>query len=425
MIAKIKDYIQVNRGILDSVMKLATGSILAQIIMILASPISTRLFTAQELGIYTLVLTAVSMFGPILSLRYDLAIVLAENKEETNAIVKLSLLISIIMTIIIGVGYIGYLSNNIEVKKEMGIFIYLLIPILFINGFTNIAMSYNNKNKRYGLMGSVQVIRAIGQNGIMIILGVLNTGSIGLLCSQLIGSGFGVKRESKDLLKEIRDIIKVDKSAVKNVMIKYNKQFYFSTPAIFVNAASYSLINFMISSLYGMDVFGYYSLSYRMLGLPIGLVVMNVSKVFFQQAAYEKQQEGKYRNILMKMMSMLIPIAIIMAIGIYILGPMAFEIVFGKGWGIAGEYAKILVPMFAIRLVASTLTPAFTISNKQNIELMLQSIFIVVLLGVYILAKIYTVNVEVFLNMINLTYACIYGIFLIYIFKLSKGEKEI
>ena len=60
---------------LSSITTLASGSLIAQVITILTSPITTRIFTPEELGTYTLLITAVNMFGPIICLRYDLAIV--------------------------------------------------------------------------------------------------------------------------------------------------------------------------------------------------------------------------------------------------------------------------------------------------------------------------------------------------------------
>ncbi|MEO3149013.1 lipopolysaccharide biosynthesis protein, partial [Turicibacter sanguinis] len=384
MISKIENRLKENKFLLNAIMKLATGSLMAQIIMVVVSPISTRLFTPQELGVYTLVLTAVSMFGPVLSLRYDIAIVLGKDKRETYALVKISLVISIAMSLIIGSGYVYYLKDNIDVQGEIGNFVYALIPILCITGLTNILTAYNNKNQEYGIIGSVQVIRAVVQNGIMILAGILQLGSIGLIISQLIGNCAGISKQSKKIIKEIKIIWKVEVDTLKKALIDYRQQIYFSTPAIFVNAASYSLINFVVSDLYGMDTFGYYSLSYRMLGIPLSLVVVNVSKVFFEQAVKDRSEKGSYRDMFIKVLILLIPISITMAGAIYLLGPSIFEIVFGEGWGIAGEYARILVPMFSIKLIVSTLSPSFTISSKQNIELPLQVLFFIVLLLGYI-----------------------------------------
>ncbi|CUN15907.1 lipopolysaccharide biosynthesis protein [Turicibacter sanguinis] len=425
MISKIENRLKENKFLLNAIMKLATGSLMAQIIMVVVSPISTRLFTPQELGVYTLVLTAVSMFGPVLSLRYDIAIVLGKDKRETYALVKISLVISIAMSLIIGSGYVYYLKDNIDVQGEIGNFVYALIPILCITGLTNILTAYNNKNQEYGIIGSVQVIRAVVQNGIMILAGILQLGSIGLIISQLIGNCAGISKQSKKIIKEIKIIWKVEVDTLKKALIDYRQQIYFSTPAIFVNAASYSLINFVVSDLYGMDTFGYYSLSYRMLGIPLSLVVVNVSKVFFEQAVKDRSEKGSYRDMFIKVLILLIPISITMAGAIYLLGPSIFEIVFGEGWGIAGEYARILVPMFSIKLIVSTLSPSFTISSKQNIELPLQVLFFIVLLLGYIGGKKYNFSIENFLTTISIGYSFVYIVFLAYMIKLSSEKVEI
>jgi len=56
--------------------QLAIGSFIAQGITVLVAPIMTRLYTPEEIGVYTLTLTIITMFGPVICGKYDQAIVL-------------------------------------------------------------------------------------------------------------------------------------------------------------------------------------------------------------------------------------------------------------------------------------------------------------------------------------------------------------
>lgn len=64
-------------------------------------------------------------------------------------------------------------------------------------------------------------------------------------------------------------------------------------PAHFLNSASYSMLNFYITELFGLGILGYYSITYRILGIPLTLVSLNVSKVFFQRASEEKIKQER------------------------------------------------------------------------------------------------------------------------------------
>src|SRR5699024_604317 len=97
MIKKIINNIKSN-NLLASFSILASGSVIAQLITMLVSPIITRLYSPEDMGNYTLIVTAVSIFGPVISLKYDMAILLVESEKELKAILRASGLISIILS---------------------------------------------------------------------------------------------------------------------------------------------------------------------------------------------------------------------------------------------------------------------------------------------------------------------------------------
>ncbi|MDF2519792.1 MAG: hypothetical protein K0R84_420 [Clostridia bacterium] len=413
------------RSILSSqyfkpISQLTAGSFIAQIITVAISPISTRLYTAEQLGIYTLILTFVSMFGPVICGKYDFAIVAAEDEKEAMELTAGSMLFLIIFLLLVAAGYKIYLPMNPVIIEEIGGFAYLLIVILLLTGLINILTSYNNRHKEYKTIASVNVVRSSAQSIGLIAFGVLKLGSIGLLLSQLLGCFFGLKKQGEHLYKNRLLFRKVCLNDVKNTLIKYKNQPLFSMPAYFINSASYSILNFFISSLYGMEIFGYYSMSYRILGLPLTLISMNVSKVFFQSASTEKIESRGYDKSLRQITLLLVCFSIPMVVILIFLGPYLFELVFGEGWYISGAFVRILAPMYGIRMIVSALTPALIISEKQRLELLIQSLFLISSIGSYVICKFRGFDINSFLILITITYSIIYIFFYAAIYRLSK-----
>lgn len=400
--------------------QLMTGSMLAQLITIVVAPISTRLYSAEELGVYTLLLTITSMFGPVISGKYDMSIVSAKSENEVMELITGSMLFSFVFLGAITIGYSYYLSYNPEIFIEVGWFAYIVIVLLLIRAFTNILTSYNNRHKEYKTIASVYVIRNAVQNLGLVIFGILNFGSKGLLFSQLIGSLFGLKRQGIHLYNNRKYLKNVNMRGIKKVLIKYKNQPVYSMPAHFVSSSSYSLLNFFISGLFGLSVFGYYSMSYRILGLPLNLVSMNVSKVFFQRASEEKNMKGHYSKALKQMTLFLTIIAFPMVLILMIFAPSLFELAFGEGWYISGVYVRILAPMFGIRMIVSALTPALIVSGKQKFELIIQFLFILTSLLAFGICKVFIFDIYVFLTIITVVYSIIYIILYFTIYKLSK-----
>lgn len=410
---------------LKSIMQLTTGSLIAQLITIIVAPISTRLYSPEQLGIYTLIITILAIFGPVMCGKYDLAIVTAKDEKEVMNLIVGSALFSLISLTIVTICYEFYLLKHPEIIEEVGMFAYLLIVLLVISSITNILISYNNKNKEYKTISSVYVVRTLFQNIGIVTFGILKMGAIGLLFAQILGSLFGLKKQGEHLYKRkflLKDVKFID---IKSVLFKYKKQPIYSMPAHFINSSSYSILNFFISGLFGLKFFGYYSMSYRILGLPLSLVSMNVSKVFFQRAQEEKENIGSYNKTLINTTILLAMISIPLVIILMTFGPSLFELIFGEGWNISGEFVRILAPMFGIRLIVSALTPALIISNKQNVDLLVQSMFIICSIVCYFTTKFFNLEIYFFLTLITIFYSLIYVILYITIYRLSKIKENI
>ena len=90
------------------VIKLVTGTILAQAIGILVMPVVSRLFAPEAFGIAAIFSSITGIIGTIVCLRYQLAIMLPESTVEAINILGVSLisiiLVTFIVTLIIFIG---------------------------------------------------------------------------------------------------------------------------------------------------------------------------------------------------------------------------------------------------------------------------------------------------------------------------------
>lgn len=402
-----------------SLLQLISGSFFAQILTMAVSPITTRLFTKEELGLYTLILTMTSIVGPILSLRYDMSIVTSKNKKEEEAFFKISFIFGILNSLIVTIVYSIYLFFEKTIYNKLGSIVVLFILLLLIfTSLNNVLTAYNNKNKEYKLISEVYVIRSFIQNILIVLSGIFKMGSLGLIIAQLISSLSGLKKQSKGLKFEKEH----DDKKLIDYMKQEIKQPIYSVPATLLNTSSYSILNLFITSLYGLKIFGLYSMSYRILGLPLALISTNISKIFFQEATDEYNLNGNFKKIYLKYTYILLALSIPMVIILMVISPYLFELVFGPGWGIAGNYVRILAPMYGMRFIVSPLSVGLTISKNQQIDLYLQSIFIVLAFIIFIVVKYLNYSEYIFFIYVSIAYSVTYIIFYLVIYRISKGE---
>ncbi|HFC9194386.1 oligosaccharide flippase family protein [Enterococcus faecium] len=410
--------------ILGPLFQLTAGSAIAQLITIMASPLTTRLFTSEDLGIYTLILTIISIFGPVLNGKFDMSIVKSKDHDELVDYLNLSLIIGFLFSIFVSVGYTVYLFNNKVIMEKVGLIIFVILPIILMaSALINTLISLNNFEKNYYLISKVYVVRNISQNIMMISAGLIHLGVIGLMLSQLASLFFGIKSQAISLKKEL--IFMKQRFSILNIkksFLKEKNQLIYLTPATVLNSSAYSVLNFFITNLFGLSVFGYYSMSYRILGLPLSLISGNVSRLFYKQAVEEKNNTGSYFHSLKKFLLLLIAIAIPMVLILYFFSPFIFEIFFGENWIDSGYYVRALAPMYGIRLVVSAVSIGLLVSNKQQLELVLQLFFILSGFIIFLITDYFKLNPITFFNLISISFSIIYVVFLIFVIYYSRKK---
>src|SRR5690554_4694229 len=102
---------------LRSVVTIASGTVIAQIIAVLVSPLITRLFTPEDMGIVASFIAITTILGTIAAGRYELAIVLPETDKESNAVAFAGLIFSFIFSFILTIVAIVFYKPLITVLK--------------------------------------------------------------------------------------------------------------------------------------------------------------------------------------------------------------------------------------------------------------------------------------------------------------------
>lgn len=410
---------------LKSIAILTSGSILAQIITFAFSPVMTRLFTTEQIGENTLLLTAVSIFGQVVALRYDVAIVTEKKEENIFPIIKLSFALAALISLVISIGYgISFYLDG-EPTGAIAFKGFFLFVLLSLTGITNILVSFNNRNKEYKLITKVHVKRNLAKECFMTVGGFLYPHTAVLILSQVVGTIFGVKEQSKSLFEKsgrLSAFKKVSFAQCANMAKEHKKQALFSTPAIFANNFSYSSINIFVESLFGASTLGLYSISYRILGLPLGIVSNNISKVYFEEAARQYNTKGNYRGLFLKISALLLGVSIPFVAVLMVFAPMVCALVFGQEYYAAGLYIRCLAPMFGIRLIVSPLTVGMQISRKQQKELLIQLLFILCSCLGYAAAKVLVFDMMSYLVLLSVAFSGVYLIYYAYLFKISKSN---
>lgn len=407
---------RLNKFIGDSFLMILSSGI-AQVILIITTPIITRLYSPTEFGEFTIFSNIAMILIPIINARYDLLIVNTKNDRSANILSQISFLISLlILLILIPIFAISaWLYPNFILD-----FIFIII-MLFLVSLTNIFTNYLNKERKYKVLSLINVFRAGSMALLQIIFGLLALGSLGLIIGFSLSYIAGITLGYKTFKKHF-NIVR-DKEETKALFLENKNQLVYSTPSILLNSLSFSVVVFFIGILYTNTEVGIYGMAIRVLGIPVTIISLGLSKIFMQQANDYYIEYGNFRNLLLKFSSILVIVSIILYVPLYLFSEELVNILLGHSWVDAITVIKIVIPLFVIRLIVSTVSLSVIVLQKQQLELILQALFLIGTTATFVISKMLNLTFLNFVSINTVVLIVSYMIFFIALYYFSKNKQ--
>ena len=374
--AKIRDSkLNVSTGytLLKNVLKVLSGGLLAQVLNFLSFPIITVWYGPAAFGDYAPFAFFVAFLPMVMSLRMEMAIMQDPDGSEKNALIFLSLISGLL---IVGACVITSLFFSAEIKLE----IILIVLCAFFASIQNMAVSIANLKERYWLISAsrllfpilffVAVFLSKDTNVIYPLAKAHITATFLVALFLVVTSGYRVKIAS---LKEIIRVLKNNFDYIK-----------FDLPSNILNVSALLLPAYLIGIFFDDESSGLYFLAWKIIAAPLSAISLAVGYVYRREAVKEYKANNTFEVVTNKISLLLMSLSALMLLSFYSLGSWIFILLFDEDWQRALPIISILIPMFALKLVASTLSFSFYIVDKLVLDLYGQIFFTVsVSLAVY------------------------------------------
>lgn len=356
-----------------SLLTLMTGTTIAAAIPVLCSPILTRIYTPEDIGIFAAIATVISILIPVITLRYDVALMLPKRHIDAGYIALLSLIIVILLTILSLVFIIlkpAYLMNYLSVEDESG---FIIIPFaLGIAASANIYSALLNRQKKYRQLSQIKIYYAAFSTAIMILFGYFHANFIGLLYGFLLGwsiaGAYGLVKNLSLLRSSYRNF---QFTHLRKLIKKYKKFPTFGTLGAFIGGVALNYHIILFAAFYTPEVVGLIFLVQRVLQNPLNIIRQAYSQVFFQKITTRKTMAHR-RKLYFQSFGLLSIISILCIIAVQLLPTNSMAFIFGEEWGQILPWMKVLVFWICIQFVPSTLSVTLSALNKENYIMILQ-----------------------------------------------------
>jgi lipopolysaccharide exporter len=364
-----------NLGIAFStdVLRLVTGTSLAQVISVIAAPILTRLYLPEDFGVFEIFLAIITILAVVVCLRYQFAILIPKEDGDAVNILGLSIIATILMTFL-AIGLIVLAGDFFLelVNAESLESISFLIPItLFFEGIL-LAFTYWGTRRRFFNQISVSNFsKTSGMIGAQLGLGhfyrpaatgLTASYSFGVILSSIYLAIYSVRRDWLQIRKHF-NLPEMIRS-----IARYKKFPMYDVWAVLLNSVSWQLPAFLLSSFFGTTIVGFYALGHRLLRLPMSLIGNSISQVFFQRASIA-HREGNLAIVVEDIFGRLVTIGLLPFLCLTIIGEDLFILFFGAKWAEAGVYVQLMAIWTFFWFISSPLSNIFRLLERQEFSL--------------------------------------------------------
>lgn len=355
---------------LINVIKLMGGSVIAQILGIIAAPIITRIYGPASYGISTLFASITSIIGVVACLRYEMSIMLPEKDEDAASMLVTSFLFVFITTLLVSlcVFFLGEQVTYLLKAPELADYLWLTPAMVFFSGIFLALNYWNSRTKEFGRLSITRVIASIATVSTQLGMGFCGHATAGgLISGQVIGKiisssllgGLIWRNDHYTIKKGLR------KHKIWQGIRRYKKFPLFDTWSALLNMVSIQIPSFLLSFFFSPTIVGYYALSVNLLSMPANLVGSAFAQVFYQKAA-EANHKNTLDIVTEKVFTSLVSLGLFPILLLAVAGKDIVTFFFGAAWLEAGVYAQILSIWIFSQFLYSPISTVFCVLEKQK-----------------------------------------------------------
>jgi O-antigen/teichoic acid export membrane protein len=266
----------------------------------------------------------------------------------------------------------------------------------------------------------MRIVQAACVTGLQIALGLNDATAAGLATAHCLGVACGLLVAFWMLPLSVGHPQKQSwRRALQSFFVRHQRLPLLSLPADTVNAASSQLPLLIVTSRYGAEIGGYLALTLRILGGPISLLGAAVLDVFKRHAAQSYNERGECVGEFVRTFKILAAASTVFVVVLLQFSERLFSLAFGVAWVQAGTIATWMLPLFALRFVASPLSYMFYVAQKQHIDLAWQLTLLAITVASLMLPYTYATALQTY----SAGYSVMYVIYLFLSYRFSLGAR--
>jgi O-antigen/teichoic acid export membrane protein len=364
-----------------SALLLTGGTLIAQVLPLLLYPVFTRIYTPVDFGVFATVSLFATVGAIVASGAYEQAILIATTRREAahvaayalyRSAILLAVLLILLVPVLVSAGFAN-LFQRIGVDPT----VVPWLPSVPLGAAALVVYScYSEwcvRRQYFAELAKVRIWQSSAIAVARLVLGLLVPTVNGFVAGEVVGKVVSAGRCAAMLARKDLPYLHIHSAArIRAVARRYAPVARYALPDQFINTLGGSIHVLFLGAAFGTEQLGYVSLVLSALYVPVTVVTSAVKDVFRQRASVEYASSNTCRPTYRRL---LVPVSGVGLLGfgtLYLVAPTMFPLVLGPGWELAGEYARILTPLFFFNFVSISLGGVLVIAKRTDVSLIWQ-----------------------------------------------------
>lgn len=368
---------------------LVRGTMIGHLITSLAMPVLTRLYAPDDFAVSQLFASSSAIIIAVACLRYDIAIPIPAERRDGFALLLLSLLSTLFVGLLTAAAVTAFYGvDALASSINPGLLPYLwLLPLAITCGGAYQAMQmWCVREKAFVDVSRSRILQSSTMAAGQIGFGAAGIAPFGLIVGQLLNQGTGfASLFLRARPRQAQRTLKPSWRHIRQMAGAYRRFPAFSVWEALANAASIHLPLLVIGTFAVGPELGYVTLAWFLIQMPMALVGSAIAQVYLSDAA-QADREGRLASYTRQIVIGITRAAIVPMVAMAVASPLLFPFIFGPGWERAGWLVAWMTPWCFLQLLASPVSGALHVRQRQQLAMWLQAAGLALRVGAVVLA---------------------------------------
>lgn len=379
-------------GFLRHFVSVSGSMIAAQVVSVVSSPLNSRLYKPEDYGLMALFGAVSAVLSVLATMRYEMAIPVAEDDCEAAHLLVLSFVLLGALTAIVALISLFWGSKLVPMLTDdlrMVQYLWFLPVSLFGCSMYAVLSSWATRKSDFRTLSVSRVVQSVNGSCVTVGLGFLRSGILGMIIGGIVGQSSGVLGLLRNSVSDVRALPgRITFAGVYRAARRHRRYPIYTVWNTLFNSVSSYMPTLILVSQFGPRETGYFSLSQRILLLPTVLIAGAMAPVFYSRAK-KAHEEGRLGELAQKVACSIAGVNAFFLLFLVAFGPDAFSFVFGEQWRRAGVYSSLLTPWLFVNFIVTPLATLPYVLERQREDLIFNMVLTVLRFGSLLIGSLY------------------------------------